>query len=149
MPRARRPLRDRAERRAGSIRSSLRRNSCGRSSHMRTIRAMHLIALLAAALVNPTLVATVSRPKAPNAYTITLSGQDGTPVTSIPTGTYSIVVHDYSKIHNWALGSMTTNQRLYTGNVRTTGTKTFVVTLTPGKYAYACSAHPFAMNGTF
>ncbi|HSX21289.1 MAG TPA: hypothetical protein VLE97_00780 [Gaiellaceae bacterium] len=84
-----------------------------------------------------------------NAYKITLQLPDGTPVTTIPAGTYSIKVVDYSKVHNFALGSVTDNTRLFTGNVRTTGTKTYTVTLTPGKYAYACSAHPFTMNGTF
>lgn len=84
-----------------------------------------------------------------NAYKITLQTPDGKPVTSVPAGTYSMKVIDYSKIHNFALGSITDNKRIFTGGVRTTGTKTYTVTLTPGKYAYACSAHPFTMNGTF
>jgi plastocyanin len=70
-------------------------------------------------------------------------------VRSIPAGTYSIVVHDYSKIHNFALGSQTENKRLFTGGIRWVGTKTYTVTLTPGNYAYACSAHFRTMNGTF
>lgn len=70
-------------------------------------------------------------------------------MTSIPAGTYSIKVYDYSKIHNFALGSVTENKRIFTGGIRTTGIKTYIVTLTPGTYAYACSAHPFTMNGTF
>lgn len=84
-----------------------------------------------------------------NAYKITLQMPDGTRVTSIPAGTYAIRVVDYSKIHNFALGSQTENRRIFTGSVRATGTKTYTVDLTPGKYAYACSAHPFTMNGTF
>ena len=84
-----------------------------------------------------------------NGYTISLQMPDGTAVTSIPAGTYAIRVIDYSKIHNFALGSMTTNARIFTGSVPATGTKTYTVALTPGKYAYACSAHPFSMNGTF
>ena len=95
---------------------------------------------------NPLLVAKVGFH---NAYKITLQLPDGTPVATIPAGTYSIKVYDYSKIHNFALGSITDNKRILTGSVRTTGTKTYTVTLTPGKYAYACSAHPFTMNGTF
>ena len=84
-----------------------------------------------------------------NSFKISLQMPDGTPVTTLPAGTYAIRVIDYSKLHNFALGSMTTNQRLFTGGISSTGTKTYTVTLTPGKYAYACSAHPFTMNGTF
>jgi hypothetical protein len=95
---------------------------------------------------NPTLIGTVGRH---NAYTIALRSPSGKLVHSIPAGTYSIVVHDYSKLHNFALGSVTANKRLFTGGIRFVGTKTYTVTLTPGTYAYACSAHPQTMNGTF
>ena len=84
-----------------------------------------------------------------NAYKISLRTPDAKLVRSIPAGTYSIVVHDYSKIHNFALGSQTDNKRLFTGGIRWVGTKTYTVTLTPGNYAYACSAHFRTMNGTF
>ena len=84
-----------------------------------------------------------------NAYQIALRTPDGRLVRSIPAGTYTIVVHDYSKIHNFALGSQTENKRLFTGGIRWVGTKTYTVTLTPGNYAYACSAHFRTMNGTF
>ncbi len=84
-----------------------------------------------------------------NAFRISLSFPDGKPVRSIPAGTYSIVVHDYSKIHNFALGSITENRRIFTGGIRFVGTKTYTVTLAPGRYAYACSAHPQTMNGAF
>ena len=84
-----------------------------------------------------------------NSYTISLQLPDGTRVTTLPAGTYAIRVIDYSKIHNFALGSITDNKRIFTGGIRSTGTKTYTVDLTPGSYAYACSAHPFTMNGTF
>ncbi len=104
---------------------------------------MHALAVIAA-----TLIATVGTPKAHNAYVITLT-ENGQPVTTLPAGTYSIQVRDYSSVHNWALGSITSSARLYTGSVKGTGTKTIVLTLTPGSYAFACSAHPFTMNGKF
>jgi hypothetical protein len=90
-----------------------------------------------------------ARPHHHNAYIISLKFPDGKPVTSIPPGTYTFVIHDYSKIHNFALGSQTANKRLFTGGIRSTGTKRYVLTLTPGSYAYACSAHFQTMNGTF
>ena len=105
-----------------------------------------LLLALSGSTQNPVLIGKVGFH---SSYKITLQTEDGRPVTSIPAGTYSIRVYDYSKIHNFALGSMTDNTRLFTGSVPTTGVKTYVVTLTPGKYAYACSAHPFTMNGTF
>ena len=120
------------------------------------MRIAALAAILAAAALplaahggtkaNPTLIAKVGFK---NSFTISLQTLDGQPVTTLPAGTYAIRVIDYSKIHNFALGSQTTNTRIFTGGISSTGTKTYTVTLTPGKYAYACSAHPFTMNGTF
>ena len=105
-----------------------------------------LAAALPAGAENPVLVGRVGLH---NAFRITLTFPDGKPVQSIPEGTYAIVVHDYSKVHNFALGSITDNRRIFTGGIRSTGTKTYTVTLTPGSYAYACSAHPYTMNGRF
>ncbi len=95
---------------------------------------------------NPVLIAKVGLH---SSYTISLRTPNGKLVRSIPAGTYSIVVHDYSKFHNFALGSQTANKRLFTGGVRWVGTKTYTVTLDPGTYAYACSVHFRTMNGTF
>jgi plastocyanin len=47
------------------------------------------------------------------------------------------------------LGSVTRNRRLFTGSVVATGTRRYTVELTTGTYAYACSAHPQTMHGTF
>jgi plastocyanin len=100
---------------------------------------------------SPILIGTVGSARAHHhdAFIITLKFPDGRLVTSMPAGTYTFVIHDYSKIHNFALGSQTENKRLFTGGIRSTGTKSYVLTLTPGSYAYACSAHFQTMNGTF
>jgi len=95
---------------------------------------------------NPVLIARVGLH---NSYTISLRTPDGKLVRSLPAGTYTIVVHDYSKLHNFALGSQTENKRLFTGGIRWVGKKTYTVTLAPGNYAYACSVHFRTMNGTF
>jgi hypothetical protein len=84
-----------------------------------------------------------------NEFRISLTYPNGRPVRSIPAGTYTFVIHDYSSLHNFALGSVTHNHRIFTGSVPGIGTKTYRVKLTPGTYAYACSAHPTIMNGTF
>ena len=84
-----------------------------------------------------------------NSYRISLTFPSGRAVHSIPAGTYTIVVHDYSKIHNFALGSVTANRRIFPGSIPGVGTRSYTVTLRQGTYAYACSAHPNVMNGTF
>jgi hypothetical protein len=84
-----------------------------------------------------------------DSFTISLRTPGGKLVRSLPAGTYTIVVHDYSKLHNFALGSVTQSKRIFTGGILFVGTKTYTVTLEPGTYAYACSAHPYTMNGTF
>jgi hypothetical protein len=84
-----------------------------------------------------------------NKYVITLTYPNGHRVTSLPAGTYTLVVHDYSSIHNFALGSQTQNKRLLTTGIPWIGTRRYTLKLTPGRYAYACSAHFQTMNGTF
>lgn len=84
-----------------------------------------------------------------DAYKISLTFPNGKKVTSIPAGTYTFVVHDYSSIHNFALGSQTANKRLFTTGIPFKGTKTYKLKLIAGSYAFACSAHFQTMNGTF
>ncbi len=120
-----------------------------------TIRRLALLAVLAAVVApvaqarpaaNPTLIGKVGLH---DAYRITLTFTNGKPVKSIPAGTYTLIVHDYSKIHNFALGSQTQNRRLFTTGIPWVGTRTYHLTLAPGRYAYACSAHFRTMNGSF
>jgi hypothetical protein len=109
-----------------------------------------VIAAAAAGAVVPatsrTLVATVG---AHDAYVIKLALPSGKRVTSLPAGNYTIVVHDLSKLHNFALGSVTANRRIFTGSVPAVGIKSYRVKLVPGSYAYACSAHPTTMHSRF
>ena len=92
----------------------------------------------------PLLVGTVGP-----GFTIDLADANGKHVDVLTAGTYTLVVHDLSDIHNFALGSQTTNQRILTGSIEGVGDETYTLNLTPGRYAYACSAHPSTMNGTF
>jgi hypothetical protein len=116
-------------------------------------------ALLAAAVAGAGLALAAPAPAAQpvliakvglhDSFTISLRTPGGKLVRSLPAGRYTIVVHDYSKLHNFALGSVTQSKRIFTGGILFVGTKTYTVTLEPGTYAYACSAHPYTMNGTF
>jgi hypothetical protein len=82
-------------------------------------------------------------------FTIDLADANGKHVDVLTAGRYEFVVHDLSDVHNFALGSITTNTRLFTGGIEFVGDETFTLDLTPGSYAYACSAHPDTMNGRF
>jgi hypothetical protein len=82
-------------------------------------------------------------------FTIDLTEANGKHVDTLVAGQYQLLVHDLSDIHNWALGSQTTNTRILQTDVPFVGDQTFTVTFTPGRYAYACSAHFETMNGTF
>jgi plastocyanin len=122
------------------------------STHFQTMHGSFVVTAPAATTTEPaptTLPVLVAKTGFDDSFTITLETADGMPVTSIPAGQYSIVVHDYSKIHNFALGSVTQNTRIFTGSISGVGTETYTVTLTPGVYAYACSAHFQTMHGTF
>lgn len=118
------------------------------------IRLAYLVALVAstaflapaAATTDPILIGRSGRH---NAYVITLKFPNGQKVQTIPAGTYTFVIHDYSRLHNFALGSQTENKRLFTTGIRWVGTERYTLTVTPGNYAYACSAHFRTMNGTF
>jgi len=82
-------------------------------------------------------------------FTIDLADANGKHVDVLTSGTYSLLVHDLSDIHNFALGSQTTNTRILTGGIESVGDEHYTLDLPPGRYAYACSAHPQTMNGTF
>ena len=118
---------------------------------MRTLIALLALCAVAApaafgrSQATGTLVATVGKN---DSFTISLT-HNGARVRSLPAGTYTIVVHDLSALHNFALGSVTRNTRLFTGSVPAIGTKTYRIKLVAGSYAYACSAHPSTMNGHF
>jgi hypothetical protein len=84
-----------------------------------------------------------------DAFKITLTFPNGRPVRSLRPGTYTIVVHDYSTVHNFALGSPSEHRRIFTGSVPKVSTRRYTVRFRPGLYVYACSAHPQVMNGRF
>jgi hypothetical protein len=98
----------------------------------------------AATADSPLLVGTVGP-----GFTIDLQDANGKHVDVLTAGTYTLLVHDLSDVHNFALGSQTTNTRILTGGIAYVGDETYTLVLTPGRYAYACSAHPDTMTGRF
>jgi plastocyanin len=119
---------------------------------VRTIVVFAAAALSCSLLAAPARAATpvlVAKSGFHGSFTITLTFPDGRRVRTLRAGMYKIVAHDYSKIHNFALGSQTQNRRLFTTGIRWVGTRTYTLKLVPGSYAYACSAHFQTMNGRF
>jgi hypothetical protein len=78
-------------------------------------------------------------------YSITLT-QNGTKVTHLDPGTYTIDVNDQADIHNFHLFGTGVNE---TTTVEGTGTATWTVTFSDGTYTYVCDAHPGSMIGKF
>ena len=78
-------------------------------------------------------------------FTITLK-QGGKNVTTVKRGKYTLVVADRSPMHNFHLVGPGVNVK--TG-LAASGTKTFTVTLKPGRYTFVCDPHPSAMKRTF
>jgi plastocyanin len=105
------------------------------------------------------IAVTASASAAPNAtlingavgpgFTIKLT-KNGTKVRSLKAGTYKIVVSDRSTEHNFVLEKAKggTFEHQIT-SIPFTGTKTFTVKLTPGKWEFYCAPHESAMRGEF
>jgi plastocyanin len=88
----------------------------------------------------PKLVGTVGP-----GFTISLK-QGGKNVTTVKRGKVTLVVADRSPLHNFHLVGPGVNVK--TG-VAATGTRTFTVTLKPGRYTFLCDPHPGSMKRTF
>jgi plastocyanin len=80
-------------------------------------------------------------------YTISLKDAGGATVSHLAAGTYTIVVHDQSDIHNFHLfGPGGVNVAT---DVDFVGDKTFTVSFGDGAYTIVCDAHPASMKGSF
>jgi plastocyanin len=95
--------------------------------------ALTIPGLAPAAARNNTLVGTVGP-----GFTITMSK------TTVKAGTYAIVIHDKSNIHNFHLTGPGVNKLTSTPWV---GTKTWTVKLNKGTYRFVCDPHATSMKG--
>jgi plastocyanin len=81
-----------------------------------------------------------------DSFTISMHNADGSAVRNLDPGTYTLVVHDHSSIHNFHLfgpGGVDVST-----SIGDTGDQTFTVTLVAGTYTFICDAHP-TMKGSF
>jgi hypothetical protein len=88
---------------------------------------------------NPMLVGNVGP-----GFSISLHDPAGNAVNQIDPGTYTLVVHDQSDIHNFDLSGPGVSAKT---DIDFVGDKTFTVTFAEGRYTYVCDAHFATMNG--
>ena len=101
--------------------------------------------LLARAATARKLVGTVGKG---GAFTITLTDARGKRVRTLKAGTYTIVVHDDSPVHNFELEREHGFEKELT-DVSAVGTKTVRLKLTRGTYKAYCDPHQSTMFQDF
>jgi plastocyanin len=79
-------------------------------------------------------------------FEISLTGADGSEVSTLPAGTYTIEVDDQSDIHNFHLSGGSVDEATEVGE---TGTETWELTLEEGAYSFVCDPHAGSMSGSF
>jgi plastocyanin len=79
-------------------------------------------------------------------YVISLTDSTGAAVTHLDPGTYTLVVHDQSDIHNFHLNGPGVDVSTAIDFV---GNQTFTITVVAGTYTFVCDAHFGTMKGSF
>jgi hypothetical protein len=105
-----------------------------------------LVLSSAASADNPVLTGDVGLN---DAFAITLKDAGGNAVTHLDPGTYTLVIHDHSAIHNFHLFGPGTSATVASTDVEFVGDMTFTIMLADGTYTFVCDAHPTVMKGTF
>jgi len=93
------------------------------------------------------LIGTVGEEGNPDAFTITLTKEDGSDVTTLTPGKYTLEIKDLSSIHNFHLtgpGGVDVSS-----SVGDTEDKNYDITLEDGTYSFVCDPHASQMNGSF
>lgn len=81
-----------------------------------------------------------------DAFVITLKDQSGAPIKHVDAGTYTLVIHDHSSLHNFHLSGPGVD---VSSTVDGVGDTTFTVTLVDGTYFFDCDPHSSQMKGSF
>ena len=115
-----------------------------------TLAVVVLLSIAAAASVSAAradggqLVGTVGTN---DAFTIGLVDGGGAPVRNLDPGTYTLLVHDRSALHDFHLSGPGGVD--VATDVEGTGDQTFTVTLVAGTYTFRCDPHATTMKGSF
>lgn len=83
---------------------------------------------------------------ASDAFTITLTTEDGTAVSSLPAGDYTLQIVDQTDIHNFHLTGEGVD---VSSEVSGQEDENYDITLVAGSYHYQCDPHASSMNGDF
>ena len=95
---------------------------------------------------NPTLIAFVGTN---DGFDIGVTDANGNAITRVPPGTYTILVLDRSRIHNFHFASNEDRTVDFRTELDFVGEMSFTVTLLDDtQYAYACEPHWQSMNGS-
>lgn len=81
-----------------------------------------------------------------DSFQISLKDSTGAVVKHLDPGTYTLVIHDHSAIHNFDLSGPGVS---VITDIPGTGDSTYTITLTDGLYFYVCDAHAGQMRGEF
>ncbi len=79
-------------------------------------------------------------------YSISLHDASGNAVTQLDPGTYTLLVHDQSDIHDFDLSGPGVKAAT---DIEFVGDKTFTITIAQGTYTFVCDAHSSLMHGKF
>jgi plastocyanin len=79
-------------------------------------------------------------------FEISLTTEDGEPVTTLVAGSYTLLTNDQSDVHNFHLTGEGVD--VDTG-VSETGTNSFDIDVSSGTYTFVCDPHASSMNGSF
>ena len=93
------------------------------------------------------IVGTVGTADDGEAFTITLTNADGSDVTSLAAGHYTLEIKDLATIHNFHLTGP--GDVDVTSEVDQTEDENYDVTLQAGTYNFVCDPHADSMSGSF
>jgi plastocyanin len=79
-------------------------------------------------------------------YSISLHDSAGNAVTQLDPGTYTLLVHDQSDLHDFDLSGPGVKAAT---DIEFVGDKTFTITVAQGTYTFVCDAHSSLMHGKF
>ena len=114
-----------------------------------TVRAVAVFTVIAAVLAVPAVAGAMGHPKLigtvgkNNAFQINLTSS-GKVAKTLKAGTYTLVIHDGSSIHNYELDGPHGKSWTFT-SVSFVGTKTVTLKLAAGKYKAYCAPHESSM----
>src|SRR2546423_1052096 len=81
-----------------------------------------------------------------DSFNISLTGPDGSRVTHLDPGTYTLLVHDHSELHNFHLRGPGVNVAT---PIESIGDFSFPITPPDGTSRFVCDAHSSTMTGSF